>query len=208
MCRFKWGALPAEQRDGIRNFVSNLIIKVSTDEAAFTKEKIFLNKLNVILVQVGGDCNSLLDGVPRPTPSPFHWQILKHDWPTKWPTFVPDLVAASQQSETLCENSMTILKLLSEEVFDFSKDEMTQAKVKQLKQSLNSEFARIHDLCMFVLQASRQVEVGTRTHALSVARWRSLPPPAVPPLQEAQPTPGDPDRPPQLPVLGASDVHL
>ena len=33
---------------------------------------------------------------------------------------------ASKTNEGLCENSMAILRLLSEEVFDFSKDSMTQ----------------------------------------------------------------------------------
>lgn len=32
---------------------------------------------------------------------------------------------------------MQILKLLSEEVFDFSKDQMTTAKIKTMKESLN-----------------------------------------------------------------------
>lgn len=31
-------------------------------------------------------------------------------------------------NETLCENSMAILRLLSEEVFDFSKDSLTQVR--------------------------------------------------------------------------------
>ena len=53
-------------------------------------------------------------------------QVLKQDWPQKWPSFIPDIVAASQTSEPLCENSMVILKLLSEEVFDFSRGELTQ----------------------------------------------------------------------------------
>ena len=55
-------------------------------------------------------------------------QVLKQDWPQKWPTFVQDLVGASKTSETLCENSMVILKLLSEEVFDFSRGELTQVQ--------------------------------------------------------------------------------
>ena len=38
---------------------------------------------------------------------------------------------ASKTSETLCENSMAILRLLSEEVFDFSKDSLTQARLLQ-----------------------------------------------------------------------------
>ena len=51
MIKFRWGALPDEQREGIRNYVSNLIIKLSSDEAAFRRERVFLNKLNIILVQ-------------------------------------------------------------------------------------------------------------------------------------------------------------
>ena len=57
-------------------------------------------------------------------------QVLKQDWPQKWPSFIPDIVAASQTSEPLCENSMVILKLLSEEVFDFSRGELTQVPVQ------------------------------------------------------------------------------
>ena len=101
--RFKWGALPDEQREGIKNFLSNLIISYTTDEAVFRRETTFINKLNIILVQ-----------------------ILKHDWPNKWRTFIPDLVSASKTSETLCENSMKIFKLLSEEVFDFARLDLTQ----------------------------------------------------------------------------------
>lgn len=42
-----------------------------------------------------------------------------------------------QTNEVLCENNMQILKLLSEEVFDFGKDQMTTAKIKTMKESLN-----------------------------------------------------------------------
>ena len=56
--------------------------------------------------------------------------MLKQEWPHRWPSFVPDLVGASKTSETLCENSMVILKLLSEEVFDFSRGSLTQARAR------------------------------------------------------------------------------
>lgn len=134
--KFRWGALPIEQREGIRNYISNLIIRFSTDEALFRRERTFLNKMNVILVQ-----------------------ILKQDWPHRWPTFIPELVRASKQTETLCENSMVILKLLSEEVFDFSRGELTQAKAKELKTSLNNEFRLIHELCHFVLVNTQRAEL-------------------------------------------------
>lgn len=38
-------------------------------------------------------------------------QVLKHEWPARWPRFIPDLVAAAKSSETLCENCMVILKV-------------------------------------------------------------------------------------------------
>ena len=53
---------------------------------------------------------------------------------------MPDLVGAAKQSESLCENCMNILRLLSEEVFDFSRGELTQAKITELKNALNTDF--------------------------------------------------------------------
>lgn len=67
-------------------------------------------------------------------------QILKQEWPHNWPTFIPELVAASKTNLSLCENNMVILKLLSEEVFDFSAEHMTQTKTKTLKTQMSSEF--------------------------------------------------------------------
>ncbi|KAG2333782.1 hypothetical protein Bca52824_004962 [Brassica carinata] len=134
--KYRWNALPVEQRDGMKNYISEVIVQLSSNEASFRSERLYVNKLNVILVQ-----------------------IVKHDWPAKWTSFIPDLVAAAKTSETICENCMIILKLLSEEVFDFSRGEMTQQKIKELKQSLNSEFKLIHELCLYVLSASQRQDL-------------------------------------------------
>lgn len=132
----RWGALPDEQREGIKTYVSNLIIKIATDDAMFRREKTFLNKLNLVLVD-----------------------ILKQDWPHKWPSFIPDIVGASKTNETLCENSMHILRLLSEEVFDFSKNSLTVAKAKEMKGSFNDQFASVHELCIMALNASQKPDL-------------------------------------------------
>ena len=50
--KYRWGALPDEQREGIKTYISNLIIKLSTDDASFRRERTFLNKMNMILVQI------------------------------------------------------------------------------------------------------------------------------------------------------------
>ncbi|XP_057970733.1 protein EXPORTIN 1A isoform X2 [Malania oleifera] len=140
--KYRWNALPVEQRDGMKNYISEVIVQLSSDEASFRRERLYVNKLNIILVQV-----------------------LKHEWPARWRSFIPDLVSAAKTSETICENCMAILKLLSEEVFDFSRGEMTQQKIKELKQSLNSEFQLIHELCLYVLSASQRTELIRATLA-------------------------------------------
>ncbi|KAG9133939.1 hypothetical protein Leryth_004637 [Lithospermum erythrorhizon] len=140
--KYRWNALPVEQRDGMKNYISEVIVKLSSDEQSFRRERLYVSKLNIILVQ-----------------------ILKHEWPARWRRFIPDLVAAAKASETICENCMVILKLLSEEVFDFSRGEMTQQKIKELKQSLNSEFQLIHELCLYVLSASQRAELIRATLA-------------------------------------------
>jgi hypothetical protein len=40
------------QYSAIRNFIGNIIVKVSSDEETFVKEKTYIGKLNMVLVQV------------------------------------------------------------------------------------------------------------------------------------------------------------
>ncbi len=54
----------------------------------------------------------------------------------------------------LCENHVTILRLLSEEIFDFSKESLTAAKAEALRGSLTTQLAGIFELFDFVLQAA------------------------------------------------------
>ena len=81
------------QCNGIKSFIVNLVIARSSVEETYRAQRLFTNKLNVILVQ-----------------------IVKQEWPHNWPSFISDIVNASKTNETLCENNMIILKLLSEEV--------------------------------------------------------------------------------------------
>lgn len=115
LIRSRWKILPEDQRSGIRNFIVSVIVKSSSDEASLRKEKSYINKLNLILVQ-----------------------ILKQEWPHNWPTFIPEIVTSSQANLSICENNMVILKLLSEEIFEFSAEQMTTAKTKALKAQIVS----------------------------------------------------------------------
>ena len=48
----KWKALPRNQCDAIKKYIVGLIIKNSSDSATLDKEKVYVNKLNLILIQV------------------------------------------------------------------------------------------------------------------------------------------------------------
>eukprot|EP01114_Cavostelium_apophysatum_P018091 TRINITY_DN5522_c0_g1_i1.p1 TRINITY_DN5522_c0_g1~~TRINITY_DN5522_c0_g1_i1.p1 ORF type:complete len:1069 (+),score=345.41 TRINITY_DN5522_c0_g1_i1:320-3526(+) len=131
--KYRWKVLPKEQRDGIKQYIVNLIIKLSSDPNILVREKVFIGKLDVVLVQ-----------------------IIKQEWPQHWENFIPEIVGASRANESLCENNMTILRLMSEEVFDFSSGQMTHAKINQLKASFNKEFSQIFTLCEFILDNSQK----------------------------------------------------
>jgi len=51
---------------------------------------------------------------------------------------------------------MSILRLLSEEIFDFSADQMTSTKTKNMKQVMCAEFSSIFQLCNEVLNSATQ----------------------------------------------------
>ncbi|XP_037600372.1 exportin-1 [Cebus imitator] len=149
----RWKILPRNQCEGIKKYVVGLIIKTSSDPTCVEKEKVYIGKLNMILVQ-----------------------ILKQEWPKHWPTFISDIVGASRTSESLCQNNMVILKLLSEEVFDFSSGQITQVKSKHLKDSMCNEFSQIFQLCQFVMENSQNAPLvhATLETLLRFLNWIPL----------------------------------
>eukprot|EP01117_Protostelium_nocturnum_P011324 TRINITY_DN4108_c0_g1_i1.p1 TRINITY_DN4108_c0_g1~~TRINITY_DN4108_c0_g1_i1.p1 ORF type:complete len:1068 (-),score=171.31 TRINITY_DN4108_c0_g1_i1:50-3253(-) len=131
--KYKWRILPRDQSENIKTYIVNLAIKLSSDYPTLQREKPFLNKLDMVLVQ-----------------------IIKQEWPRKWEQFIPEIVGASKTNESLCENNMMIFRLMSEEVFDFSNGQMTQAKIIELKKSFHDDFSKIFELCQLILDNSRQ----------------------------------------------------
>ncbi|CAD6211890.1 GSCOCT00003883001.2-RA-CDS [Cotesia congregata] len=136
----RWKVLPRNQCEGIKKYIVGLIIKTSSDPEIMDKSKVYLRKLNIILVQ-----------------------ILKREWPKNWESFIGDIVGASKTNESLCQNNMVILQLLSEEVFDFSSGQMTQTKAKHLKDTMCSEFSQVFHLCQFVMDNSPNVPLVAAT---------------------------------------------
>ncbi|KAF1955592.1 hypothetical protein CC80DRAFT_87578 [Byssothecium circinans] len=132
----RWKVLPREQCQGIRNFIVNFIIQLSNNEDRAAIDRTLLNKLNLVLVSV-----------------------LKQEWPHNWPTFINEIISSCHSSLPICENNMAILRLLSEEVFDYSEDQMTSAKRRELKQSMCDEFTSIYQLCSEVLRTATEASL-------------------------------------------------
>ncbi|KAA8895473.1 CRM1 C terminal-domain-containing protein [Sphaerosporella brunnea] len=129
----RWKVLPKDQRQGIRNFVVGFIIQASSTADSLHQQRLLINKLNLVLVS-----------------------ILKQDWPHDWPDFINEIISSCRTNLSICENNMAILRLLSEEVFDFSAEQMTQAKTKNLKTTMCQEFSSIFQLCSEVLSMAEQ----------------------------------------------------
>nr|POE52105.1 exportin-1 [Quercus suber] len=149
----RWKVLPRDQCQGIRNFIVNFIIQSSSTEESLRKERALLNKLNLVLVSV-----------------------LKQEWPHNWPTFINEIISSCRSSLPICENNMAILRLLSEEVFDFSADQMTSTKTRQLKQSMCDEFTNIYQLCSEILRTADQTSLikATLETLLRFLNWIPL----------------------------------
>lgn len=135
----RWKVIPVEQREGIRNFILSQIVSLCSKQVT-PGEKLILNKLNFTLVA-----------------------ILKQDWPHNWPGFISELIDTSKASEALCENNMGILKLFSEEVFEYSVESMTGQKTRILKESLTNEFSKVFELCEAVLTSSKSISLVKST---------------------------------------------
>lgn len=127
----QWKILPREQCEGIKNFIIGIIIKLCENTESMKAQKLYLNKLNIVLVK-----------------------IIKQDWPQHWPTALSDIVGAARQGEALCQNNLEVLRLLSEEIFIFAENEMVQSKIKHMKEAMLSEFSKVFELCYYVMENS------------------------------------------------------
>lgn len=158
-----------------------LPLQLSSDERTLRTQSLFIKKLNLLLVQVlkhewpaqVSELVVLCTLRTRVSASPtiVAWSCVHGSSSAiplrlqqlQWPSFIPDIVSASKTSEVLCENNIAILKLLSEEVFDFSKESMTAARAEALKSNMTDQFAMIFQLLEFILQASTKPALITET---------------------------------------------
>ncbi|CAB4254893.1 similar to Saccharomyces cerevisiae YGR218W CRM1 Major karyopherin, involved in export of proteins, RNAs, and ribosomal subunits from the nucleus [Maudiozyma barnettii] len=155
LIRTRWKSLPQEQRVGIRNFVVGMIISLVKDETkrGTLKENQLIHKCDLTLVE-----------------------ILKQEWPEGWPDFIPELIKSSTMDINICENNLVILKLLYEEIFDYSSGQMTQAKTTKMKKSMSEVCLQIYIHIIDILKLekySATLELSALECLLNYLEWVS-----------------------------------
>jgi len=124
----RWKILPEEQKQGIKGVIIHLVNQMVEDEASSSSQQNVITKLNSTLVS-----------------------IVKQEWTVTWNSFISEMCNSATESQNKCENTLNILKLLSEEVFDFSKSTLIRNQAQELKQAMTTEFGAIFELCNFVI---------------------------------------------------------
>ncbi|KAG5923577.1 hypothetical protein E4U61_003098 [Claviceps capensis] len=124
----RWKVIPRDQCLGVRNFIVQFILHTAKTEESLRTNKTLLNKLNLVLVS-----------------------LLKQEWPHYWPSFINEILTSCHAGLSVCENNMIVLRLLSEEVFDYSAEKMTSTKTRSLKQTMCAEFSQIFQMCQSIL---------------------------------------------------------
>ncbi|EAA17678.1 Plasmodium vivax PV1H14065_P-related, partial [Plasmodium yoelii yoelii] len=127
----KWNILPEEEREGMKNFIACYTITMSTEGTTIGIDRHLLNKLDETLIQ-----------------------IVKKEWPDSWSSFIPDIVNSAKLNQNVCENNMKLLNMLSEEVFEFGNETLVQKKKEKLRNEYASQFQKVYDLCLYILEAN------------------------------------------------------
>jgi exportin-1 len=88
---------------------------------------------------------------------------VKQDWPHDWPNFVVELISYAQITPSMCENAMIFLRVLSEDIFDFSFGRISATRIDKMKLQLITDFPDIFKLIIHVLEKSQEESLGLQT---------------------------------------------
>ena len=124
----RWQILDNESKMNMRNFMVQLVLNLPEQVKSQPNSQHLLTKLNATLIS-----------------------IVKLEWGNSWQNFIQDICSSATENEAKCENALNILKLLSEEVFDFSKGTILQKDAAVLKAQMSTEFEMVYNICNQVL---------------------------------------------------------
>ena len=76
---------------------------------------------------------------------------------------IQELVESCKTGLSLGENNIVILRLLSEEVFDYFAEQMSQSKIENSKNQGSGEFSEIFKLCTETIEEASKTSLVKAT---------------------------------------------
>lgn len=132
----KWVLFGEEMKAALRQYVFSFIIELVNNPAINSYTSIILNKFNGVLIE-----------------------IVKKDWPKRWPTFISNLITTSQStSMKVSNNSLVILKNINEQIF-MVEEGITTVKKRILRAALEQEYYSIFQFISMILEYSQTQDV-------------------------------------------------
>ncbi|KAH9385544.1 exportin-1 [Nematocida major] len=123
--KIRWSMLTEEQQKGAREYVVDRILEYSMQTSP--EGKVLVKQFNQVLIEV-----------------------IKREWPEKWPTLVGDLMDASKGDCGVCANSFNLLAHLSDSIFNFN-ESMISERVDALQSQMRNEFPALYEMVLNVL---------------------------------------------------------
>lgn len=132
--KIRWALLTDEQQNGVREYTVEALLAHALKSKESEESRILVTHLNQALIE-----------------------IIKREWPEKWPQLISDLIAASQSDLYVCGNTFVLLTSLVDEIFNFSKS-LLSSRSRALKAQMLNEMPGIFGIILSVLE---KVSVGS-----------------------------------------------
>ncbi|KAI5134574.1 exportin-1, partial [Nematocida ausubeli] len=123
--KIRWTMLTEDQKKGAREYVVDKILELSMQGQP--ESKVLVKQFNQVLIE-----------------------IIKREWPEKWPTLIGDLLDASKGDCGVCSNSFNLLGLLCDTIFNFH-ESLVSERVNVLQLHMKNELGSIYEMAMNIL---------------------------------------------------------
>ncbi|KAI5191815.1 exportin-1 [Nematocida sp. AWRm77] len=150
MVRIRWSLLTEEQKESVREYVVETILQYAVEESSKPEGEQLLKRLNLILIE-----------------------IIKREWPAKWPTLIPDLLAASKGECLVCKNTFELLGTLVDTIFNDPKN-MVSKQIEHLQSQMAQEFPEIFMLAQMILEKVALGEISVPKELITSALFMLL----------------------------------
>lgn len=132
--KVRWNLLTEEQQAGAREYVVDKMLELAM--STNSESKLLVKQFNQVLIEV-----------------------IKREWPEKWPTLITDLLDASKGNSGVCANSFNLLALLCDVVFNFH-ESLVKERVVTLQKQMKNEFPGMYDIVVDILDKVSTGEIS------------------------------------------------